>query len=799
MKKLPFGGRGRSRRLLVIPLVFVLIAVMGISFVSCTGNTGTVTPGETGSDSTPGGSGPDSTPGGNDPGADVAKITIADKGASEYKLVIGEVADFAENAVDQLEKKFAKSGINIAVADDGGTPAKKIIVETSADYLDPEGGVLSFEGYRVYVDGDKNVRIVGGDLESTSAALEYFGSLFKDGSLEIAENFDYGFHPFKKIKGLKINGVSIKEFKIVADENDTLAANAAKYVKKLIFTYAGVYVDGNDSAAHTITFVYGDDDSTGRLEVKDGNVIVTGSKKIGFYRVFRDLLPETDAEANLEEGFKVAIDYGDFITYEDFGAVGDGKTDDSKAIANAHSDQKDSGRAVLAKEDATYYFGKSAKSSKITADVDWSTAHFIIDDSELKGAGSNIFSIPSTSKTKSIKSGLTSVSAGQTNIGVTLETKSMVTITNDGVKQYIRKGANQDSGSSQKEIILVDENGNVDPSTPILWDFKKITSASAMPINDPELTVKGGIFTTIANQAASNYTYYNRGIEIQRSNAVITGVAHYITGEGETGAPYNGFLMISNTYGTVVRDTVLTGHMTYYTMGSGKSITPMGSYDCQVTNTIGLSFEHVIQSNDITNMLYWGSYASNYSRNISFEGCILGRFDAHKGVCNVTLKNCSFGHQGINLIGHGTATIENCKIYAKTMINLRDDYGSTWDGDIVIKNCTYYPYFGMINADAAIIGGTNTFDHNFGYTCYLPKNITIDGLYVNDSMPLAGTAPMLFADINPNYNSDSYKGKYPMVMTEKVTVKGFESYSGKNLEVSANKFMYKDVTIQFVD
>ena len=70
---------------------------------------------------------------------------------------------------------------------------------------------------------------------------------------------------------------------------------------------------------------------------------------------------------------------------------------------------------------------------------------------------------------------------------------------------------------------------------------------------------------------------------------MIDGTAHYVIGEGDSGAPYNGFLMISNTYNLTVRDTVLTGHMTYYTMGSGGSITPMGTYDCQVTTSIGLN------------------------------------------------------------------------------------------------------------------------------------------------------------------------------------------------------------------
>lgn len=745
--------------------------------------------------------------------APVPQFTVAENGASDYKFVIGNVAEYVADNVELVSERLTKSGINILVAGEGETPAHRITVETSEDYNDPEGGVLSFEGYRILAGGANDLKIVGGNIESTCAALEYFENLFVNGSLKLDENYEYNFHPFKKLDGFSVCGVPIGEFSVETIAGDSLAETAAKYIKKILFTHAGAYVEDNKDAAHKIILKYGSYDTTeGSVAAEEGNLIVTGSKKIGFYRVFRDFLDylaaaqpvETDIQTDFgldviglsgdaKKEFKV--DYGDFITYEDYGAAGDGTTDDAKAIFDAHSAQKDSGRVILAREDAVYYIGKSAKIAKITADVDWSAAHFIVDDSELKSTGGNIFSVPAAGKSVSLKNDLKKVSEGQESLGVTLTAKSLVTLVNDGVKEYIRKGANQDSGSSRKEIIIVDENGSVDPSTPVIREFKKLTSATAIPVNDEVLTVRGGIFTTIANQAASNYSYYNRGIEIQRSNAVIKELAHYITGEGETGAPYNGFLMVSNTYNLTVKDTVLTPHFTYYTMGTGGSVTPMGSYDCQVTNSVGLNFINVIQSRSINDVMYWGTFASNYSRNICFDGCVIGRFDAHKGVCNVTLKNSSFGHQGINLIGHGEALIENCNIYGKNIINLRDDYGSTWEGNITIKNCRYYPLFGTANYDAALIGGTNTFDHDFGYTCYLPKNIVIDGLYVNDSRSLSGDSPTVFADINPQWNKEDYKGKYPMVMTESVKVKNFVSYSGKPLEPSPNMYMFEDLKI----
>ncbi|MCR5693685.1 MAG: hypothetical protein K6G89_01790 [Clostridia bacterium] len=725
------------------------------------------------------------------------EFTVAENGASAYKFVVGDAAEYVEENVAFISERLGKNGVAIPVAGQNETPEHSIIVEYPEDIDDPEGGVLSSQGYRIFADAEQNIRINGTSLESFYAALEYFESLFEDGDLSLANNFEYNYHPFNKLDGLRVDGTSIEDFKLVYDDGDGLQSTAAKYILKLLFTERGAFVKNESGAEHTITFVYGQEgSSTGNVSVTEGNIVVTGNPRIGFFRVFRDFLAALEG-TELESGASFDVDYGSFISYEDYGAVGDGETDDSQAIYNAHSAQKSDKKTILAREDATYYIGKSARISVISADVDWSTAHFIIDDSELTSAGSNIFQIPAASRSVTVTRSVGSVMSGQQEIeGLSLAAKSLVTLENSKVKQYIRKGANQDSGSSQKEIILVNEDGSIDPTTPVIWDFEEVTSAKAIRVDDAPLTVKGGIFTTIANQASSNYVYYNRGIDIQRSNAVIEGIAHYIIGEGDSGAPYNGFLMISNAYNLTVRDTVLTPHMIYYTMGTG-GFTPMGTYDCQVTNTVNLNFERVIQSRSINDIFYWGTFASNYSRNISFDGCILGRFDAHKGVCHVTLKNSTFGWQGINLIGHGVALIENCNIYAKNIINLRDDYGSTWDGDLIIRNCSYYPNLGMAPTDAELIGGTNTFDHDFGYTCYLPKNIVIEGLYVNDSYSLSGNAPMLYANVNELWTTNDYTGEYPMVMTESVTVKDFEAYSGKALLPSVNMFMFGSITIDF--
>ena len=73
----------------------------------------------------------------------------------------------------------------------------------------------------------------------------------------------------------------------------------------------------------------------------------------------------------------------DFVTYEEFGAVGDGKADDMAAIVAAHAAANEKGMPVRAGAGKTYYIGKGARTAVIRTDVDFGTAAFVIDDREV--------------------------------------------------------------------------------------------------------------------------------------------------------------------------------------------------------------------------------------------------------------------------------------------------------------------------------------------------------------------------------------------------------------------------------
>ena len=483
-----------------------------------------------------------------------------------------------------------------------------------------------------------------------------------------------------------------------------------------------------------------------------------------------------------------------YLQYSDFGAIGDGKKDDIDAIAAAHAFANQENLPVKADEGAKYYIGGKARVAVIQTDTDFGTAEFIIDDTEVENRTENIFVVSSSLQPYKL-TGMASLEKNQKKISAPLPGPSLITVTDSQVRRYIRFGPNQNNGSPQTDIFMVDKEGNVDMNAPIIWDFDQITDITVIPIDQERLTIKGGKFTTIANQAESKYTYYGRGLTIRRSNVLIDGLEHYVTGEGEQGAPYSGFINIRDCAGVTVRNSLLTGHKTYQTIGSAGVPVSMGSYDISISRALNVSFEHCSQTNDINDRNYWGIMGSNFSKNLTLDHCSFSRFDAHMGVANATIRHSTLGHMGVNAIGSGTFLIENSTLNGTNLIHLRPDYGSTWEGEFIIRDCIFVPAGGR-PVRASLIGGSNTGQHDFGYITYMPASILIENLHIDDSNhPEDYEGPSIFANFNREWTDDSYKEKHPYLRTEEVVIKNVTTESGKELRISDNLYMFKNVRV----
>ncbi len=475
-----------------------------------------------------------------------------------------------------------------------------------------------------------------------------------------------------------------------------------------------------------------------------------------------------------------------YLCYEDFGAKGDGITDDMEAIVACHEEANKTGTPVKTKDGAAYYIGGRPLTAVIMTDVDFGTSTFIIDDRKVERRELYIFRVCSAHQDFTLD--IKTLDKNQKKIEIP-EGKGKnlyVRVFNENHKMFIRKGLNMNSGFPTGDCFKVDKDGNI--LSPIVWDYKEITKAYARCIDDTPIVIKGGIFKTIANQEESFYKYFSRGIYIKRSNVTVDGIKYFIEGEGEQGAPYGGFIFLQESTDCTVKNALLTPHLTYFTKSKipGQKVS-MGSYGINTTASIDMKYINMTQTIDISDRRYWGVYTSNYCKNLYLENCTLSRYDAHEGVANITIKGCTFGHQCMNLIGFGDAIIEDTHILCGNFINLRYDYGAFWNGNVTIKNCKWKLEKNNLN----VIYGYNVGDHDFGYPCMLPKNIIIDGLYIDDT-----DIEDCETYILPNYDVNYKPGlPYPYGIPEKLTFKNIVTASGRKINVTPDLSIYEGMEI----
>ena len=488
--------------------------------------------------------------------------------------------------------------------------------------------------------------------------------------------------------------------------------------------------------------------------------------------------------------FATALTYAqEFVTYEQFGAIGDGKADDQQAIVAAHAAANEKGLPVKATDSKTYYIGGGSTVAIVKTDVDFGTAKFVIDDRNPKNLRAPIFRIVSNERPFAVK-GVKTLSRGQAKLDMSLPSDCLLIAVNDKVRRYIRYGRNQNKGVAQREVFLASRDGTIDPRAPITWDFDVVTSLSAHPIDTRTLVIRGGTFTTIANQAESKYNYHARNFSVERSNVRLEGVKHFVTGELDHGAPYGGFFSIQNCANVTVTNCLFTAHKTYSTIGAAGLPVSMGSYDLSVGSAVNVSFISCRQTTDINDTRYWGLLGSNYCKNMLYDDCVFSRFDAHMGVANATIRNSTLGYMGVQAIGFGTLLIENSTIRSRNaLVSLRSDYGSSWKGDIIIRNCTYAPCNAPRDGVPPLLNGFNVAEHDYGYDCCMPRRFVVEGLTIED----AKHNPKQGLSIFGMFRKMDVKPVRPYPVTEEVVLRNVKTASGRTLKTSRNEEMFRNV------
>ena len=488
----------------------------------------------------------------------------------------------------------------------------------------------------------------------------------------------------------------------------------------------------------------------------------------------------------------------DLVTYEAFGALGDGVTDDLPAICEAHAYANAHRLRVRTKPDATYHLGGRALTAVIATDTEWQTSRFTIDDTRVEDHKVPIFAVRSLLAPEALQ--IDQLTRDQQRVAARPERDCHVLVENDEKLRYIRRGLNQNAGVPQHDCFVLRRDGSVEGS--IDWDYDTVTRVEARPIDESQLTLRGGVFTTFANRMAQpvGYNYWARNIEITRSNTMVDGLTHYVVGETAVGHPYRGFLNAYDCANVTLRGCFATGHKIYSTIGAAGKPVNMGSYDIHANNVVNFHMVNC-RMNHICDRTRWGVIATNFCKNILLEDCTLSRMDTHMGVSGrYTIRRCTLGHMGLNAIGRGRLIVEASTLYGNALIRFRSDYGSTWEGDVVVRDCRWIPACGDLTWPR-MIDVRNDGMHDFGYPCSMPREITVDGLFVDDSNhPKDYEGPYLFSDPDNASLADEVtplpvERPFPYKRCEKVTVLGMTTTSGKRPQLSPDGAMQASTVV----
>ena len=775
-------------------------------------------------------------------------LVLISKGKANFRVVYrsAEGATVVK-AADKFVEKLRSLGVEIEdpISDKNASDVTdcEIIIGSNIRHRGEECAVndkdLGKDGYTIKVVGQRVV-LAGGTPEMSKKALELFTKNYlgisdktKDEitSIAVPEDINYSVYTAYLIKSVSIGNNDLEGYKIVTDlpKDSLYGTDYIINFRDALYDNTGYWleiVDASEVPASDKAIVvrYTKDiqnDTAGDgfvAQIIDGNFVIECAYENALQKHFTALVD--DLILSKMGDVKISASYFKSeraceARYEDFGAKGDGETDDFMALLATHKYANECGQTVVGTEGAVYYVGDSFNQSiDVKTDVDLRGATILINDVgdiAFTNRGHNIFRLYRDNSVSQYISGTAldfmfpdgnrTISKDATELPWLvpyLKGESYIFVRNDNHKDFVRYGANQDAGTSRCDMFLVDANGKIDPSTAPAFEFDDITLVQIFDTNEEEIRISNGSIKniccrTVAETGFKNeYKSFGRGIYVKRSNVVIENMTfrtvdepmHNLTsgmdaltatyGERKESYPYGGFIIGDMAYNLYVANCTMSARTVYYedkpaTESTG-NVTPapvaMGSYGYTYSYSNRVTHYNVDQDVETGtgDSRYWGIMNSNTCKNFRFEECDVNRFDAHRGFWNAELINSSFGHS-INVTGGGYLYMEGVsKITGgfnggNQFISLRGDYGSSFDGDMYFKDCTYYGYhaynsmrgtfFGdVVNQGTAYIidSGFQSTDHylnwDFGYECSLPHNITFDNFiclppnaYVLDSLP----------------------------------------------------------------
>lgn len=427
----------------------------------------------------------------------------------------------------------------------------------------------------------------------------------------------------------------------------------------------------------------------------------------------------------------------EYVTYEMFGAIGDGIANDYVAIKDTHNYANLYNKKVKGTYGKVYYIENIVESVLIDTDTDFSNSTFLLDEKS-----SNPLFISYDEEIE----GLTNINLiikGVKNIPNFPYMNSLVIIENSSIVECIREDNQQ---YIETEWFYIDEYGGIVGD--ITKTMSNYTSIKYKLVKNSYLTIENAIIKLKGN----NTQYSTKFLDVRRSRTIINNISGFYDADNSS-IHRLAFISINECYDVTLNNVNLP------IFNSNIGSVRQGSYGLLAQYCVNLKLNNV---NSPQHSDKWGVMGSNKIKNLLIEKSNLNRVDCHYYIVNLEIKDSIIGEYGITLTGYGTINLNNVTFNGDNMIVLRNDYGGFFDGDIIMDNIKW-----KINShndyDRIMISSYRNPDFDFKVGMFMCRNIDIKNIYIeknttkdvwlirtNENKPLVNnnqTKPYIFDSI----------------------------------------------------
>ena len=351
------------------------------------------------------------------PAEEAAEVPLFEDGEPTFHIVIGK------NEPNTI-KHAIRSSIQDALNDEYDVDVPAFFEESDEDdqtdieilvgnvtsrgegYIFDEH-TLGKEGYIIKIIGSKII-IDAGSEDALVTAVEIFAEKLFEGNdiTDLVITDKDTVHEIQndyKVTSLKVNGTDMKGYTIATELTRKHYKDVAEILQDMIYEDTGYWlniVDIENSTDKSLIIKHVDGivgEDSYKVTAKGTQLFIECSFDNYLERATAQFLTQKISIARGDVDFKSTVYTQDIsvVYYDDFGAKGDGKTDDFFAIRDAHIFANESGQTVKASrtpEGKVYYIYDTRPTPKINNDTvsipiqtttDWQGVKFIIDDEDI--------------------------------------------------------------------------------------------------------------------------------------------------------------------------------------------------------------------------------------------------------------------------------------------------------------------------------------------------------------------------------------------------------------------------------